>query len=139
MRPRRTSARAADCLLKLVLWGVLGAGICHAQSTLIFASNYDLALTVNGELSRSRSRVEVRNEHTFPIEFHKHKIHITVSATSEDQYSINLSIYEKSLGAWFEISTDTISFSGTYSIPVEYKWSGVGVELVLALVVSPRN
>ncbi len=43
------------------------------------------------------------------------------------------------LGAWFEINTDTISFSGTYSIPVEYQWSGVGVQLILALVVFPRN
>ena len=131
--------RVADYFLMVVLWGVLGAGVCHAQSTLIFASNYDLVLTVDGELSRSRSRVEVRNEHTFPIEFHKYKIHITVSATSEDQYSVNLSIYEKSLGAWCEINTDTILFSGTYSIPVEYQWSGVGVKLILALVVSPRN
>ncbi len=131
--------RANIFFLKVLLCSVLGAGVCHAQSTLIFASNYDLVLTVNGDFSRARSRVEVRNEHTFPIEFHNHKIHITVSAISEDRYSIRMSIYEKSLEAWFEINTDTITFSGTYSIPVEYKWSGVGVQLNLALVVSPRN
>ena len=131
--------RSIEFLHKAILFSLLGAAVCHAQSTLIFASNYDLALTVNGELSRARSRVEVRNESTFPIEFHRHKIHITVSAVSEDQYTINMSIYEKSLGAWFEINTEDISFGGTYSIPVEYIWNGAGVQLNLALVVSPKR
>ena len=123
--------------LLLILYSILGASVGHAQSTLIFASNYDLALIVNGELSRSRSRVEVRNESTFPIEFHKHKIEITVSAISEEHYKIDLRIFEKSLGTWFEINTDPISFGGTYSNPIEYKWHNVGVQMDLALVVSP--
>jgi hypothetical protein len=50
-----------------------------------------------------------------------------------------MSIYEKSLGAWFEINTEDISFGGTYSIPVEYIWNGAGVQLNLALVVSPKR
>ena len=129
--------RITSLSLTAILCSILGASLCHAQSTLIFASNYDLALIVNGELSRSRSRVVVRNESTFPIEFHKHKIEITVSTISEQQYKIELRIFEKSLGTWFEINTDPISFSGSYSIPIEYKWHNVGVQLDLALVVSP--
>ncbi len=129
--------RIISLSLSAILCSILGAYVGYAQSTLIFASNYDLALIVNGELSRSRSRVEVRNESTFPIEFHKHKIEITVSAISEEQYKIDLRIFEKSLGTWFEINTDPISFGGTYSIPIEYKWHNVGVQMDLALVVSP--
>ncbi len=121
----------------LILCGILGASVGHGQSILIFASNYDLALIVNGELSHSRSRVEVRNESTFPIKFHKHKIEITVSAISEQRYKVDLRIFEKSLGTWFEINTDPISFVGSYNIPIEYKWHNVGVQMDLALVVSP--
>jgi hypothetical protein len=130
---------ATDYLYRVILCSLLGVSFCYAQSTLIFASNYDLALTTNGAQSRAQSRVEVRNESTFPIEFQKHKIHITVSAISKDQYTITMSIYEKSLGSWFEINAGDISFGGTYSIPVEYKWSGADVHLNLAIVVSPKS
>ena len=131
--------RIISLSLSAILCSILGASVGHAQSTLIFASNYDLALIVNSELSRSRSRVEVRNGSTFPIEFHKHKIEITVSAISEQQYKVDLRIFEKSLGTWFEINTDPISFVGSYSIPIEYKWHNVGVQMDLALVVSPAR
>jgi len=130
---------ATNSLHKLILCSVLGVSFCYAQSTLIFASNYDLALTTNDAQSRAQSRVEVRNESTFPIEFQKHKIHITVSAISEDQYTITMNIYEKSLGSWFEINADDMSFGGTYSIPVEYQWSSADIHLNLAIVVSPKS
>lgn len=111
--------RISSLSLSAILCCVLSASVCHAQATLIFASNYDLALIVNGELSRSRSRVVVRNESTFPIQFHKHKIEITVSAISEEQYKVDLRIFEKSLGTWFEIYSDFVRWLVRHSDRVQ--------------------
>ncbi len=120
----------------LLLCCTIALPVVQAQSTLIFASNYDAVLIVDGNKSHVRSRVEVRNGGTFPIQFQNHEVRVQISAVSEDGYIIKLSLLEKSGTEWYPVDTEPVSFAGTYSIPFEYKWNGTGVQLDLALVVS---
>lgn len=113
--------------------------VVQAQSTMVFASNYDAVLIVDGNQSHVRSRVEIRNGGTFPIQFQNHEVRVQISAVSNDGYRIELSVLEKSGTEWYPVDAEPVSFEGTYSIPFEYKWSGTGVQLDLALVVSPAR
>jgi hypothetical protein len=118
---------------------MLALPIVQAQSTIIFASNYDAVLIVDGNESHVRSRVEIRNGGTFPIQFQNHEVRVQISAVSDDGYRIELSVLEKSGTDWYPVDSEPVSFEGTYSIPFEYKWSGIGVQLDLALAVSPAR
>ena len=113
--------------------------VVQAQSTIVFASNYDAVLIVDGNESHVRSRVEIRNGGTFPIQFQNYAVRVQISAVSDDGYRIELSVLEKSGTEWYPVDAEPVSFEGTYSIPFEYKWSGTGVQLDLALVVSPAR
>ncbi len=113
--------------------------VVQAQSTIVFASNYDAVLVVNGDKSHVRSRVEIRNGGTFSIQFQNHLVRVQISAVSDDGYRIELSVLENSGTDWYPVDSEPVSFEGTYSIPFEYKWSGTGVQLDLALVVSPAR
>ena len=113
--------------------------VVQAQSTIVFASNYDAVMIVDGNESHVRSRVEIRNGGTFPIQFQNHEVRVQISAISDDGYRIELSVLEKSGTEWYPVDSEPVSFEGTYSIPFEYKWSGTGVQLDLALVVSPAR
>ena len=129
-------SRVTSLLCVLVLIGLFVTAIGNAQSTVVFASNFDAVLRVDGEFSQVRSRIEVRDGSSFPVDFQNHKLKVQVSSTSQEEFSVELSILEKSQGAWFEINAESIAFSGTFGIPLEYKWSGVGVQLDLAIVLS---
>ena len=113
--------------------------VVQAQSTIVFASNYDAVMIVDGNESHVRSRVEIRNGGTFPIQFQNHEVRVQISAISDDGYRIELSVLEKSGTEWYPVDSEPVSFEGTYSIPFEYKWNGTGVQLDLALVVSPAR
>jgi hypothetical protein len=121
----------------LLLCCMIALPVVQAQSTIIFASNYDAVLIVNGNKSHVRSRVEVRNGGTFPIQFESHEVRVQISAASDDGYRIELSVLERSGTEWYPVDAEPVSFEGTYSIPFEYKWNSTGVQLDLALVVSP--
>lgn len=121
----------------LLLCYMIALPVVQAQSTIIFASNYDAVLIVNGNKSHVRSRVEVRNGGTFPIQFESHEVRVQISAISDDGYRIELGVLERSGTEWYPVDSEPVSFEGTYSIPFEYKWNGTGVQLDLALVVSP--
>ncbi len=120
----------------ILLCCTLAIPIAQAQSTLIFASNYDAVLIVDGNKSHVRSRVDVRNGGTLPIQFQNHEVRIQIFSVSEDGYRIELSLLEKSGAEWYPIDSEPVSFEGSYRIPFEYKWNGAGVQLDLALVVS---
>ena len=123
-------------LRALVLSGLLVTANANGQSTAVFASNFDAVLRVDGEFSQVRSRIEVRDGSAFPVEFQNHKLQIQVSSTSQEEFSVELTILEKSQGDWLEINVERIAFGGTFGIPIEYKWSGAEVELDLAIVLS---
>ena len=129
-------SRVTFLLCVLVLGGLFVTVTGNAQSTAIFASNFDAVLRFDRKFSQIRSRIEVRDGSAFPVEFENHKLQIHVSSTSQETFSVELSILEKSQGDWFEINAESIEFSGTFGIPVEYKWSGLGVQLDLAIVLS---
>jgi hypothetical protein len=123
----------------ILLCCMIALPVVQAQSTIVFASNYDAVLIVDGNESHVRSRVEIRNGGTFPIQFQNHEVRVQISAISDDGYRIELSVLEKSGTDWYPVDSKPVSFEGTYSIPFEYKWSGTGVQLDLALVVSPAR
>jgi len=123
----------------ILLCCMIALPVVHAQSTIVFASNYDAVLIVDGNESHVRSRVEIRNGGTFPIQFQNHEVRVQISAVSDDGYKIELSVLEKSGTEWYTVDSEPVSFEGTYSIPFAYKWSGTGVQLDLALVVSPAR
>ena len=129
-------SRITSLLRALVLSGLLVTANGNGQSTAVFASNFDALLRVDGEFSQVRSRIEVRDGSAFPVEFQNHKLQIQVSSTSQEEFSVELTILEKSQGDWLEINVERIAFGGTFGIPIEYKWSGTEVELDLAIVLS---
>ena len=120
----------------ILLCCTIALPVAQAQSTLIFACNYDAVLIVDGNKGHVRSRVEVRNGGTFPIQFQNHEVRILISAVSDDGYRITLSLLEKSGTEWYSIDSGPVSIEGIYSIPFEYKWNGSGIQLDLALAVS---
>lgn len=122
----------------LLIGGLFFANAGGAQSPRMFSCNYDAVLIVDGSFSELRSRVQLRNGSMFPIEMQGYKLQIQVTGIPhEDKYTINLSIFKNSQDTWFEVNSQEITFDGSYGIPLEYKWAAIGVQLDLALVVSP--
>ncbi len=107
-----------------------------AQSTLVMATNYDAVLVVSGNESRITSRSKVRNGSTIPVQFHKHRINITLAEAEPGEFRAEINIFERTPDGWFLINTDPLSFGGAYTTPVEYHWRLGEVYLNLAIVVS---
>ena len=105
----------------ILLCCTIALPVAQAQSTLIFACNYDAVLIFDGNKGHVRSRVEVRNGGTFPIQFQNHEVCILISAVSDDGYRITLSLLEKSGTEWYSVDSGPVSIEGIYSIPFEYK------------------
>ncbi|MDH3747700.1 MAG: hypothetical protein OER97_05795 [Gammaproteobacteria bacterium] len=110
-----------------------------AESTLIFATNFDLKLTVGGETSEAQNRVKVRNGSTIPIEFQRHRVDVAIAEASADEFRANLRIYEKTEGEWYLLNAASLSFVGSYGSPTAYEWNIGEISLDLAIVVSIAN
>lgn len=114
----------------------LAAAPVLAESGVIYASNYDVVLNADAESGQIRSRSRVRDGHTIPVEFARHKVDIRVSDRGGEKVEIELRLFAKSDGSWYPINTDTVSFPAQLEVPVEFTWEGAGIEVDLALVVS---
>ena len=115
---------------------MIGVSAAPAQSTLVFATNYDAILVVGESESRITSRSNVRNGSTIPIQFQRHIINITLSGAEPGEFRAEINIFKRTPDGWYLINTDPLSFGGAYTTPVEYQWRLGEIYLNLAIVVS---
>ncbi len=115
---------------------MMGISAAPAQSTLVFATNYDAILVVGESESRITSRSKVRNGNTIPVQFQKHRINITLSEVAPGEFKAEVNVFERTPDGWYLINTDPLLFGGDYTTPVEYQWRLGEVYLNLAIVVS---
>lgn len=128
--------RATIFCLCCCLVGIFLAAATSAQSVLIFASNYDAKLVIDGHVSHITNRAKVRNGSIIPIEFQKHRIDIKISEEADSKFRADINLFERSGGNWYQVNADELSFEGNYTTPVEYQWNVGGVSLDLAIIVS---
>ncbi len=119
----------------VLLAGSLATGAA-AETMTVFAANYDLKLSAGDSASQIRSSARVRAGHVIPLEMSQHRVDLAFSQESDETIRVQLQLYEKSRGSWYRIDTGTLQFAATPEVPVEYTWSGGGLEIDLALVVS---
>ena len=120
----------------LIVVASLAPTPAFAQNELIFIANYDAKLHVGDNRGEIQMQAKVRNGSTFPVDFQDYRLDVTVSQISEGQYRANLNIFERTDGEWYRVNTNDISFDGSYSIPVEYKWNVGDMTLDLAISVA---
>lgn len=106
------------------------------QVTTVFASNYDVVLTVNGEINHAQSSAKVRAGHTIPVELQRHKVGLTVLAVTPGKYAVVTTLFEKSHGDWFPISVDIPELDADLGSPMTFTWEANDIRLDVALVVG---
>ena len=115
------------------------ATITSAQDTPILIVNYqvDVSTTEGDFIARTSARVRSGNE--IPIEFQQTKIGLKLEQTSDDRYSIELIVYERVEGAWYQINAPAPVFDADLGIPVEIEWRAEEIRVGAAIVASIRN
>ena len=107
-----------------------------AQQTLVLISNHDAKLLVAGESHHITNQAKVRNGRTFPIEFQKYRIDITIRNIGDGEYHATLELLERTDIGWYRITPDDLSFDAMYAAPIQYQWQAGDISLDLAIAVS---
>lgn len=118
----------------VLLTGLLGAAAAQAQA--VYATNYDLLLTVGGETHQVRSQARVRSGHSVPATFRNHRVEFTVSQQSTSRVRIDIRIFEKARDGWQPVTAQLLTIAGGLGMPLEYTWNNGELELDIAIVVS---
>ena len=121
---------------KILIFLILGVAPIYVGAEVVFRSNYDVILTVEGNRYHSQSRSQVRDGHAIPIVFHDYRIELAVSSATDEKFSVVVTIFEYLRGSWYQMDIDSLSFEGGFGIPVEYRWNSARIELDIAIVVS---
>jgi hypothetical protein len=108
-----------------------------ANAELIFISNYDVELAIGDSVSQIQAQSRVRDGSTFPIDFQDYRVTVSVDDTGDGAYSASLKLLERADGSWYQVNVDKIAFTGTYSIPVDFKWRVDDIALSLAISITP--
>ena len=116
--------------------GVFLSTVALAQSTLVLISNYDVKLTVAGQLHHITDQAKVRDQRTFPIEFQQHRIDVSVSSIGSGKYRAIINMFERTDSGWNEMTTDELMFEALFSAPIELKWTAGDVSVDLGIAVS---
>jgi hypothetical protein len=107
-----------------------------AQNTLVLISNHDAKLLVAGEAHHITNQAKVRSGRTFPIEFQKHRIDVTIRNIGDGKYHATIELLERTDIGWYRITTDDLSFEAMYAAPIQYRWQAGDISLDLAIAVS---
>lgn len=136
MESRLILKNVAGHYLAVCIAGVFLSAVALAQSTLVLISNYDVKLTVAGELHHITSQVKVRDRRTFPIEFQQHRIDVSISNIGNGEYRAILDMFERTDAGWNKITTDELAFEAQFAAPIQYKWTAGDVSVDLGIAVS---
>ncbi len=120
----------------ILIFLILGIAPNYVGAEVVFRSNYDIILTVEGNRYQSQSRAQVRDGRVIRIVFHDYRIELAVSSASDEKFSVVVTVFEILQGNWYQMDIDSLSFEGGFGIPVEYRWNSARIELDIAIVVS---
>lgn len=120
----------------ILIFLILGIAPNYVGAEVVFRSNYDVILTVEGNRYQSQSRAQVRDGHAIPIVFHDYRIELAIFSASDEKFSVVVTVFEILQGNWYQMDIDSLSFEGGFGIPVEYRWNSARIELDIAIVVS---
>lgn len=121
---------------RILVFLILSTAPSYVGAEVVFRSNYDVILTVEGNRYHSQSRAQVRDGHTIPIVFHDYRIELAIFLASDEKFSVVVTVFENLRGSWYQMDIDSLSFEGGFGIPVEYRWNRARIELDIAIVVS---
>ena len=115
-------------------------GLCtvtaYGQSALIFKASYDLEINLADESRSVKSRAQVRDGSTIPIEIGQYRVEIGISSTSPGYYKVDFLVSENANGIWIDTNLARVSFSGEDGVPVWFKWGTAEIHVNLELVAS---
>lgn len=134
--------RLATTLCTVMLVAV--SQVVIAQSEVVFSTNYDLQLTIDGENRQATSRARVRDGSTIPVPFQNYRVDLQATGVTEDQFRIDLVLFERTDDSYHptanstysQINPSAIPIDGTFGIPVEFKSTLAEIGVNLAIVVS---
>lgn len=115
------------------------ATIASAQDAPILIVNYQVDLSTTEGNFIARTSAQVRSGNEIPVEFQQTKIGLKLEQTSDDGYSIEVIVYERVEGAWYQINTPAPVFDADLGIPVEIEWRSEEIRVGAAIVASIRN
>ena len=124
-------------LVAVVLFA--SATITSAQDKPILIVNYQVDVSTTEGDFIARTSAQVRSGNEIPVEFQQTKIGLKLEQTSDDGYSIELIVYERVEGAWYQIDTRAPLFDADLGIPVEIEWRAEDIRVSAAIVASIRN
>ena len=108
----------------------------HASAQTVFASNYDLVLTVGDTQYRATNRVQVEDGHVIPVKFHRIRVDLEVSSVGSDKFQVLITILEQIDGEWFQTDVGPEGFGGRIGAPLQFSWNGDNMRLNVAINVS---
>ena len=101
----------------------------YAQDPPVLAANFDLALTVGETEYTARSNAMVRSGNEIPVELGRFKVGLKITALSDGLFSIQIPVFEKNDGSWYQLNTPTPEFDGELGAPVEIAWESADLKL----------
>ncbi len=83
-----------------LVFGVLSVSSANASTDVVFACNYGVDLTIDGETHSVSSRSRVRNGSAIPFDFNDHRLELRVTEIDTDAVRIDVLLAEEVDRIW---------------------------------------
>ena len=128
----RQYALPAAILLIAIAWSLPSV----ADDERVFACNYTVSLTMDGESFVVTQQSRVRDGSHIPVDAQDVRLRMKLSAEGRERVRVELTLLERSGSSWIEIYPQPLSFEATHGEPGEFSYEDDIAAIDIALIVS---
>jgi hypothetical protein len=123
-------------MVNIALAAALFLGESRAESSRIFAANYELEFVAGAQNFSIQSRDRVRAGHEIPMELQSYKVGLQIDEATDGEFLLRINVYQRDGVSWFLINAPAPEFSGELGMPMDVKWESSELKIDLAIAVS---